>query len=197
MSKSELRKIYIEKRGSLSAERRAQFSRRIADRFFDNFDLTQIKALHCFVRIEKFHEIDTMPIFERIWREFPHIRTLAPRVDFQIGEIENIIFTPETELLENSWGIREPAGGETVEPAGIDMVLVPLLCFDERGYRVGYGKGFYDRLLNKCRPDCVKIGLSFFPPVDEISDAGLHDVPLDYCITPEKIYRFSPGAANV
>ena len=70
------------------------------------------------------------------------------------------------------------------------MVLVPLLAFDSKGYRVGYGKGFYDRFLKQCRNDCVKIGLSYFEPIDAINDAGEFDVPLDFCITPQKAYVF-------
>ena len=70
------------------------------------------------------------------------------------------------------------------------MVLVPLLCFDESGHRVGYGKGFYDRFLTKCRPDTQKVGLSYFPPVKEITDADSFDIRLDLCLTPEKVWRF-------
>jgi len=64
------------------------------------------------------------------------------------------------------------------------------LTVDEKGYRVGYGKGFYDRFLQHCRPDCLKVGLSYFPPVAEISDKDEFDVPLDLCITPATTYVF-------
>ena len=62
----------------------------------------------------------------------------------------------------------------------IDMVLVPGLCFDGDGHRVGYGKGFYDRFLKTCRPDCIKIGLSYFEPVESIDDVHEGDVRLDF-----------------
>ena len=71
------------------------------------------------------------------------------------------------------------------------MVLVPLLCFDRSGHRVGYGKGYYDRFLRKCRADCKKIGLSMFDPVDEITDAGESDVRLDLVITPTATVSFT------
>ena len=67
---------------------------------------------------------------------------------------------------------------------------MPLLCFDAAGHRVGYGKGFYDKFLSKCRPDCTKIGLSYFPPVEAIAATGGHDIMLDICVTPEKTYQF-------
>ena len=75
-----------------------------------------------------------------------------------------------------------------IQNSKIDLVLIPLLCFDKKGYRVGYGKGYYDRFLAECRPDVMKIGLSIFEPVDEISDVDEFDVKMDYCITPNKIW---------
>ena len=70
------------------------------------------------------------------------------------------------------------------------MVFVPLVAFDELGNRVGYGKGFYDEFLKNCSKDTIKIGLSFFEAEAVISDIELHDVPLDFCVTPGKIYNF-------
>ncbi|MDQ3180555.1 MAG: 5-formyltetrahydrofolate cyclo-ligase, partial [Acidobacteriota bacterium] len=77
---------------------------------------------------------------------------------------------------------------ELIETEKIDIVLVPLLCFDRKGFRVGYGKGFYDRFLKNCRTDCLKIGLSYFAPIKEISDVQDFDVRLDFSITPEEIF---------
>jgi 5-formyltetrahydrofolate cyclo-ligase len=188
MLKAELRKIYLARQKSLSAEERSEKSARIAGNFFQNFDLGGIRYLHCFLPIGKFGEIETKPVFERIWLDFPQVETLVPRVDFHAGEIENLKFTPETELVENAWQIHEPSHDETIAAEKIDLVLVPLLCFDEKGFRVGYGKGFYDRFLKNCRADCLKIGLSYFPPIPEIEDAHTHDVKLDFYVTPEKIF---------
>ncbi len=188
MLKAELRKIYLARQKSLSPEERNERSRKITDGFFQNFDLSKIRFLHCFLPIARYNEIDTKQIFERIWREFPNTQTLVPRVDFHANEIENLRFTPETELIQNQWEIHEPVHDELIETGEIDLVLVPLLCFDRKGFRVGYGKGFYDRFLKNCRPDCLKIGLSYFAPVAEISDAQAFDVRLDFCVTPEKIF---------
>ena len=189
MNKSELRKIYLARQKNLSANERKQKSKQIAERFFANFDLTRIIFLHGFLPIEKFNEIDTKLIFERIWREFPKIKTLAPRVDFQSNEIENLTFDCETKLVENVWQICEPFESESIETKKIDAVLVPLLCFDARGFRVGYGRGFYDRFLKNCRADCLKIGLSYFSAVAEILDAQTFDVKLDFCVTPQEIIK--------
>jgi 5-formyltetrahydrofolate cyclo-ligase len=190
MNKSELRKIYLPKQKNLSPIERKQKSEQISNNFFASFDLSKINVLHCFLPIEKFNEIDTNLIFEKIWLEFSHIETLAPRVNFQTGNIENLKLTPETELVKNAWEIFEPTHDVVIETEKIDLVLIPLLCFDFWGFRVGYGKGFYDRFLKNCRADCLKIGLSYFAPVEEISDAQAFDVKLDFCVAPEKVWRF-------
>lgn len=194
MLKAELRKIYLARRRALSAAERRRRSEKIAALFFAGFDLDKIDYLHCFLPIEKFKEIDTRLIFERVWTDFPRIRTLVPRVDFETGEMENLKFTPATELARNRWGIDEPPsrGGELIETEKIDLVVVPLLCFDRRGFRVGYGKGFYDRFLARCRKDCLKVGLSYHSPpaAGEIEDATGADVPLDFCVTPSGVRRF-------
>jgi 5-formyltetrahydrofolate cyclo-ligase len=189
MLKAELRKIYLARQKSLAADERRARSEAICKLFFRNFDLSKTRFLHGFLPIEKFNEIDTRLIFERIWREFPHLETLVPRVDFETGEIENLKFSAHTGLAANRWQIDEPAHDETIETEKIDLILVPLLCFDSKGFRVGYGKGFYDKFLKNCRTDTVKIGLSYFAPIDEIEDTREFDVRLDFCITPEKVFK--------
>ncbi len=188
MKKSELRKIYLEKRKALAPAEIKQKSLQIAELFFQKFDLRKINFLHCFLPIERFNEIDTKLIFHRVWFEFSQIETLVPRINFETGEIEHLKFTPVTELVQNAWLIHEPAHNELVESGRIDAVLVPLLCFDLQGFRVGYGKGFYDKFLAQCRQDCLKIGLSYFPPIKAIEDTNEFDVKLDYCLTPEKMF---------
>ena len=60
----------------------------------------------------------------------------------------------------------------------------------KKGHRVGYGKGFYDKFLSECKPDAIKIGLSFFEPEELITDVFESDVKLDYCVTPNSIHAF-------
>lgn len=189
MTKAELRKIYLARQKSLLFDERIEKSRAISSQFFQTFDLSKIKFLHCFLPIKKFGEIDTGFIFERLWRDFPHVETVVPQVDFQSLEINSLIYQRETELTENIWNIDEPLHDESVETAKIDIILVPLLCFDASGLRVGYGKGFYDRFLKDCREDCLKIGLSYFAPVEKITDANELDVKLDFCVSPSEVFE--------
>jgi 5-formyltetrahydrofolate cyclo-ligase len=104
--------------------------------------------------------------------------------------LESVAVSAETKLVFNKWGILEPSGGQAVEPKEIDVVLTPMLAGDKRGFRVGYGKGYYDKFFSLCRPDVLKIGLSYFPPIEEISDVHEFDVKLDYCVTPEEVFSF-------
>mgnify|MGYP001319542386 CR=1 FL=1 len=70
-----------------------------------------------------------------------------------------------------------------------NLILVPMLAFNNKGYRLGYGKGFYDRFLSDCKAEVLKIGLSFFEPEEKLP-ADSHDIPLTHCITGAEIYKF-------
>ncbi|MEP6704187.1 MAG: 5-formyltetrahydrofolate cyclo-ligase, partial [Acidobacteriota bacterium] len=141
MTKAELRQKYLAKQTAFSQRDRAAKSRAISDLFFDTADLSNIKNLHLFLPIEKFNEVDTHLLAERVWKEFPHIRTLVPRVDFETNDLLSLELTPETKLEKNAWEIEEPPGHEVVDAEAIDIVLIPGVCFDLEGHRVGYGKG--------------------------------------------------------
>lgn len=191
MTKAELRKIYLAKKKALSDQERLAKSLKITDLFFQNFNLEAVRLLHIFLSIETAGEFDTSHIIKRLWHDFPlKIKTVVPRINRKTDRLESVEYGAESKLITNYWGISEPAEDKTVAPEKIDLVIVPLLCFDEQGHRVGYGKGFYDKFLTGCRSDCRKIGVSFFSPIAEISDVHQSDVKLDFCITPEKIWQF-------
>lgn len=120
----------------------------------------------------------------------PDLITCYPKTDFKHHTIQALQTNDDTRFRKNEFNLYEPEDGVEVNPPGIDMIFVPLLSFDKRGFRVGYGKGFYDRYLALCRKECLKIGFSYFEPLDEIEDAGLYDVPLNICVTPTTVYVF-------
>lgn len=194
MTKDELRKENLSRQGSMPAYERRAFSDQVADVFFSDIDLSRVHFLHLFIPIEKFNEIDTRPIVERVWRDYPNVVTVVPRVDFDANEITSLKYGPSTQVARNVWNIDEPTHDDFVETELIDMVLVPGVAFDKRGHRVGYGKGFYDRFLAKCREDCVKVGLSYFEPVDRIEDSHDGDIRVDFVVTPRGPYKAVPPA---
>ena len=189
MTKKELRKYHLEKRKQLAQEECAAFNLKLYNLFFASIDLSFVRVLHIYLPIGKNNEPDTWIIIDRIRREFPHIRLSIPRVAAN-GELENVFFEGMHQLEKSSLSIPEPRTGVPTPDEKIDMVIVPLLAFDEQGFRVGYGKGFYDRFLKRTRPECKKVGLSYFVAEKRIDDVDAHDVPLDQCVTPEGVMQF-------
>ena len=189
MDKTELRTLFIKKRAALAESSYLLASSQIANHFFVSTDLSSIHVVHTFLPMIERKEVDTWLIIDRIKREFPHLKFAIPKINRQLNELEHFFFDGPSQLEENRWGIPEPKRGTAIAPKDIDLVLVPLLAFDAKGNRVGYGKGYYDKFLAQCRPDCKKIGLSLFEQVDFI-EANDFDVKLDYCITPKKFHAF-------
>lgn len=190
MIKAELREIYLRERKRISSTELHQHSFKIYQQFFSHIDLSFTKVVHSFIPIVKNGEPDTWLIIDRIRREFPHVRLTIPRINAATNSLENFFFEGLHQLEENKMGIKQPKQGIPTPTQKIDLVLVPLLIFDEQGNRVGYGKGYYDKFLATCRPDCQRIGISIFPPVKSIQDTNVHDIKLTACLTPEKIYSF-------
>ncbi len=191
MKKAELRELYLTKRLSLSEAEYNQINFQLYQHFFAGIDLSFIHVLHTFLPIPNKKEPDTWLIIDRIRREFPHIRISIPKINPLSSAFDSIYFEGLHQLETNAWGIQEPKQGVPTEPEKIDMVLVPLLVFDQQGQRVGFGKGFYDRFLVTCKPSCKKIGLSLFEEVDLIEDTDGYDVPLDQCVTPSGVINFT------
>jgi 5-formyltetrahydrofolate cyclo-ligase len=187
MTKQELRTIYKTKRLELSSNALEERSQLICESVFKNFQL-EGKQISLFLPIERQKEINTYKILEKGIAIGTNIA--LPKMDEDERNLKHFQFENHTQLKTNNWGIPEPQFGKLVKNKDLDYVFVPLLTLDSKGHRVGYGKGFYDRFLKKCRPDCIFIGLHLFNDVNEISDLDSHDIPLHFCVTPEKIMRF-------
>jgi 5-formyltetrahydrofolate cyclo-ligase len=194
MTKGELRKIYLEKRLSLSEAEYERLNLSIRKNFFDNIDLTGITILHTFLPLEKNREPNTWLIIDQIKKHFPAIRISIPRVNTQTTTLENFFYVSSEQVMKNFWGIPEPQYGTPTPSEEVQVVLVPMLVCDQHGHRVGYGKGFYDRFLSTCSPNCVTVGICFFEPINKIDDVNAFDVRLHYCVTPFKVHNFKQMA---
>ena len=134
-------------------------------------------------------EINTLEILDDIRGKYSHIKTIVPIVDFNQKTLYHKLYENDSDLHKNKYGISEPSNSPIfTHLETIDIILVPLLAFDKEGNRVGYGGGYYDKFLQGLPGK--KIGLSLEEPIDLIKDINKHDVKLDYCITPSKIYNF-------
>lgn len=186
MTKSELRKQAVVLRKGLSDGQVAEYSRALLGHFAA-LDLSAVQTIHVFLPIAEKREPDTFLLIDWLAEQHPEIRIIVPKADFETALMQHYVYTGREGLEKNFYNILEPAKGE-LHTGEVDMVLVPMLAFDLQGYRVGYGKGFYDRFLQGL--NAQKIGLSFFGPVGKIDDVDVYDVALDMCITPEKVYHF-------
>jgi 5-formyltetrahydrofolate cyclo-ligase len=185
MRKEEVRQSFLDKRMALSPEETARLNEQLVDQFFRYTRLENIHVIHCYLPIAP----DTRLIINRLRKDHPTIRISIPKMNAADRLMEHFYFVNEDQLLVNRWGIPEPVYGVSTLASEIDLVIVPLLAFDEQGHRVGYGKGFYDKFLPNCKADCQKTGISFFGPVI-IDDINHHDQKLTNVITPEKQYQF-------
>ncbi len=188
-TKNLLRKQFKELRLVIDPNESLKKSQKIHDLLFSRIMMHRFSNIHIFLPILKNNEVDTNLIINTLRKDF------APDIyiskSYSDGELTHHLFTSETKFIRNEWGVPEPEGiEEKIPETTFDLVIVPLLAFDKKGNRVGYGGGFYDRFLKKCKPNCLKIGVSFFDAVDEITDATEFDVKLNHCVTPNKIWTF-------
>ncbi len=187
MTKQELRKKYKNLRNTLTEDAIEDLSLSIANLLL-TLDIWNFSFYHIFLSIEAQKEINTDYILNILSGKDKNI--VISKSDFSTSELTNFLLTDATTIKLNAYNIPEPIDGIEINDSKIDVVFIPLLAFDTKGNRVGYGKGFYDKFLAKCKPETLKIGLSFFEAEAEIQGVFDGDIPLDYCVTPKKIYRF-------
>jgi len=128
------------------------------------------EIIHCFEPIASLHEVDVMPLIA-------HLKVERP---------DTTIYT--SRYIGDGWRIITLGGHAVTSRPRYDCVIVPMLGFDARLHRLGYGGGYYDRLLSE-QPRALKIGVCF--ELGRVSGlpAEAHDVPLDVIITEQQIYR--------
>ena len=187
MLKKDLRKKYKELRQLISEEALEDKSLAIANRLLQ-LDVWDNTYFHLFLTIEEQKEVDTEFVLQILAGKDKEI--VVAKSNFETLEMTNYLLTDNTKFQKNDYNIYEPVDGIEVPTSKIDVVFVPLLAYDTKGNRVGYGKGFYDNFLSQCKDDVVKIGLSFFEPEDAIEDVSANDIRLDYCVTPTTLYSF-------
>lgn len=187
MNKKELRKKYKELRSTLSFDEIEDLSLQIANQAL-KLPVWNYENYHVFLSIHEHKEVQTDYLLHILNGKDKNV--IVSRSDFETRTMNHVLLTDNVTIKKNEWNIPEPQNGFSVADNQIDVVFVPLLAYDVFGNRVGYGKGFYDLFLSKCKPDVVKIGLSFFDPEKLIEDVFTEDVRLDYCITPNTIVKF-------
>ncbi len=188
MKKKDLRIKYKALRKNLNTNDLENLSLKIANTLL-TLPIWNHTFYHLFLPIVKQNEVNTEFILNILSGKDKNI--VVSKSDFKTSSLKHILLMDNTTITLNSYGIPEPVDGIEIAVNKIDVVFTPLLAFDTQGNRVGYGKGFYDKFLSQCKPETIKIGLSFFAAEAEILDSNTNDVSLNYCVTPNKVYKFT------
>lgn len=187
MTKAEIRTLFKAKRAQLSPYDITKISAQVQALVLDSFSFSS-KYVSIFLPIEQQKEISTYGLLEDIILKGGH--PILSKANFKDHSLTLYHYEHPSQLEISSFGIPEPKHGRTILASKLDYVFVPLLGLNSEGQRVGYGKGFYDRLLKQCKPDCIFIGLHLFDEFTEISDLNPNDIPLHLCFTPGGVYDF-------
>lgn len=189
MNKQEIRQRYLEERQRLTAEEYSVRCELVAQQAIAFIKQSDSLKVHLFLPIKKNKEVDTWPVYNWLINSTKHTPIIS-KTHFTENRLSHHPMTRKDELKESKYGIPEPLHGHFIAPEETDLVFVPLLAFDTTGNRVGYGAGFYDRFLTNCRKDVLKVGLAISKPMDSLIETNEFDIPLDLCITHEKLYDF-------
>ena len=186
MPKQTLRRQLLRQRRQLQPEAVFSLGQRIQHRLLQEEAFTQAETLMLYSPIQ--NEVATDLILRAALR---HDRTVVyPRVR---GEALDLVRVGSpADLKPGAFGVLEPEGDRSHSVDQIDLILVPGVGFDRRGYRLGFGKGFYDRLLEGSGFNGVTIGLCYgFQLVKELP-VEPHDMPVDCVITENDKLVFPP-----
>lgn len=181
--KDELRNQMRQKRRALTGAELAGNSEKITLNLFKLKCIQTAKTVCSF--LSAFKEPDTMPIIQKLLSCGQAVCvpvTDEENVTLSLSYIHNV-----SDLKKGAYGIWEPSSTEEANCGDIDVMLVPGLAFGRDGARLGFGKGYYDRLLANSRS--IKIGLCHSFQLFNTIPSDAHDVPMDYIITEKEIIK--------
>jgi len=181
--KGKLRKQFIEQRLRLSQEEVEQKSKQIMSTLFATESFKQAKVVMFYVDMR--NEVVTKKAIIDAFAEGK--RVVVPRVKKGYGLLAIEIKSLD-ELEPSTFGVLEPQEKEEISIDEIDVVVVPGVAFDKRGYRIGYGGGYYDNFLPKLKAEAKKIAVAFEMQLIDHIPAEAHDVKVDMIITERGIY---------
>ncbi len=186
--KKSLRKEILARRNRLAREEIIHLSQQI----IGNFKNTPLyrDAYHIMLYLSFASEVVTQDIVEDLLKQKKHVYiplTVPKSREMIVSKLKD----PEKDLEEGNFGVLEPRKG-AVRPTDtniLDLIIVPGLLFDKRGYRIGYGGGYYDRFLPKLSPKTTSLSLAFdFQILEEIPNDP-HDYPVQYIISEKQFIK--------
>ena len=181
MTREEIRSEVRRKRKAVSGIHVAEMSLRICERIVALPEYIRARRVLCYAALPE--EVQTRGI---LWAIHHSGRELYLPVWRQDGGMDAVRVTEDTLLKPDGMGIDTPVSGETLPPERLDLALVPGVAFDRAGNRLGFGKGYFDRFLARCR--CPAVGLAYELQLVDAIEAGPHDVPMHKIITERAVY---------
>ncbi len=183
LTKEEARKAILRKRIEISPDLKREKDRSIRRNLLSLEELCRARVILLYYPVRG--EPDLIPLVRSLLKAKKEIA--FPRVE---GDSLTLYTVSDLgSLRRGRFGIPEPVDGKRVDPADVDLAVVPGVIFDRRGYRIGFGKGYYDRLLSGV--GFLKVGVAYSFQVLEEIPRDPWDVPVDIVVTEEEVIRRS------
>ena len=192
MTANKIRRNIRTARRNLTAEQQSEFSFLAAKSALDK--LLRLKVAKVALYLTNDGELDTAPLIEQLWQH--HIEVYLPRLHpFSPGNLLFLRYDNDTTLLKNSLGIWEPKLDirQMLLAHQLDVIVTPLVAFDNAGNRMGMGGGYYDRTLANWQLKGTPLPIGYAHDCQLVPKLPSQhwDVPLPIIITPSTSYRFS------
>ena len=182
-AKRALRRAVLAQRDALPPEERSAGSEAIAERFLG---LPEVVGAETVLAFSSFgSEVDTAPLIARLRSRGSTVA--LPRIEG--NEVVPVVATLGAAMTQTSFGAMEPAEGRVLEVAELDLVAVPGVAFDRSCDRVGYGAGYYDRLLGMRREGVAAIAIAFSIQIVDRVPTGAIDRRIDGVVTELEVIR--------
>jgi len=182
-AKRALRREVLAERDALASHDRTARSEAIAERFLD---LTEVADAGTALAFWSFgSEVETAPLIARLRSRGTTVA--LPRIEG--NDVVPVVATPGARMSATSFGAMEPAEGRVLDVAELDLVVVPGVAFDRSCGRVGYGGGYYDRLLGERRAGAAAIAIAFGLQIVDRVPSGAVDRRLDGVVTETEVIR--------
>jgi 5-formyltetrahydrofolate cyclo-ligase len=183
--KEDMRRIMLEKRNSLSYETINTKSAEIQQRFTNSYEFNHAKILASY--FPSGSEVRTENIISTALKS--NMVVALPRTEGEVIKFYQIFL--DTNLMVGRFGIREPLISSNSFVLGdIDILLVPGILFDARGYRIGYGYGYYDRYIAKKKKSTVSVGLAYECQMCEEIPRSIYDQKINILVTEKRMLYF-------
>lgn len=192
MLKTSIRNDILARRRQLSFEECLAQSLRIQNRLLSAPEFRTSASLALYSPI--LNEVFTENLFQQARKQ--RMSVAYPRVRGE--DLEFVLVSSRSALTPGAFGVMEPNGHDLMAPKELDLVVVPGVAFDLSGYRLGYGKGFYDKALHDTAQRTVRVGVCYELQLVDVLPAERHDICMDLIVTENRILRFrSPEKGDV